>query len=122
MGGPLVGWLDPTRSGRPPPTGAPAYPRRPASTPFAAQHGVDAQGGPRALEPVGLDHARLAAEAEALEDPLHGAVAVVGAREDPVNAVVLEQARHHAGERLAGQPAALMARRQRDAHLGRRRL
>jgi hypothetical protein len=46
-------------------------------------------------------------------------VAIVRFGVDPMNAMVLEQSLHHRPERLGGEAAALVVRRQRDSHLGR---
>jgi hypothetical protein len=70
------------------------------------------------LNQIRLDQLRLGPEAEALEEPVDGGVALVRLGVDPVDAVVLEEDPHHRGERLLRQPASLMLRSERDADLG----
>jgi hypothetical protein len=93
-----------------------------AVLPFAPQDGEDAQGRPLALEPVGLDKARLATEPQAFEEPVDGYVAVVGLGLDAMDTVLLEQLADHGRERLGRQPGPLLRWCERDADLGGRRL
>ena len=52
---------------------------------------VDAKRGPLAFEPVGLDEACLAPEAEPLEEAMDREVSIVGLGKDAVHAMLLEQ-------------------------------
>ena len=83
---------------------------------------VDTEGGPLALEPVGFDQARLAAKAQPFEHAVNREIAVVRPREDAVHRVMLEQPRHHRGERLRRQSAAMPRGREGDADLSGLRL
>src|SRR3954449_6266781 len=97
----------------PPAAGGRASGRSPAIDPLVPQHGEDAQGPPLALEPVGLDEASLAAEAEAFEEPVDGDVAVVGLGVDATEPVRLEQHADPRRERLGREPRALVRRCER---------
>ena len=59
--------------------------------PFPAQHRVDAQRRPLALEPVSLDQARFAAEAEALEQTANRDIPIIGLSKDSMYLAPVEQ-------------------------------
>src|SRR5262245_10631448 len=93
-----------------------------ARAPLPVQHRVKTQRRPLALEPVRLDQARLAAEAQAVEQTANRNVAIVGLGEDSVHAALLEQFCHDSRQRFGCQALALACLRQRDPDLGGRRL
>src|SRR5437763_8912989 len=72
------------------------------------QHRVGAKCRPLALESVGVDQARLAAESQALEQMPNRNVPIVGLSKDSMHASLLEQVRDHGRERLGRQALALV--------------